>query len=60
MRVKVWGVLITLLVIFQSDALLGLERPGDEVLKQEKDPFLCLWSQHIPIKMKGTSRRLQG
>ncbi|WP_194972828.1 glycoside hydrolase family 3 N-terminal domain-containing protein [Aquiflexum lacus] len=42
MRVKVWGVLIALLVIFQSDAVLGLERSGSKVLKEDKDPFISL------------------
>ncbi|WP_373492618.1 glycoside hydrolase family 3 N-terminal domain-containing protein [Aquiflexum sp.] len=42
MRVKVWGVLIALLVIFQSDAVLGLERSDANVPKENKDPFNSL------------------
>jgi beta-N-acetylhexosaminidase len=42
MRIKVWGVLIALLVIFQSDAVLGLEKTHNNVSKKEKDLFLSL------------------
>jgi beta-glucosidase-like glycosyl hydrolase/CubicO group peptidase (beta-lactamase class C family) len=40
MRVKVWGVLLGLVVIFQSDALMGWEKSGLDSKLDEKDPLL--------------------
>jgi beta-glucosidase-like glycosyl hydrolase/CubicO group peptidase (beta-lactamase class C family) len=39
MRIKVWGLVTALLIIFQADAVMGLEKPGDERARVDKDPL---------------------
>lgn len=39
MRIKVWGILITILVIFQADAVLGWEKAGEDRKREERDPL---------------------
>ncbi|MCL6261632.1 serine hydrolase [Aquiflexum sp. TKW24L] len=40
MRIKVWGVLLGLVVIFQSDVLMGWERSALDSKLDEKDPLM--------------------
>lgn len=42
MRIKVWGILVGFLVIFQADAVMGLEKSEKNEPKRDKDPFLSL------------------
>ncbi|PRY89179.1 glycoside hydrolase family 3 N-terminal domain-containing protein [Mongoliibacter ruber] len=39
MRIKVWGILIGLMVVFQADAVLGLENGDEDRKREERDPF---------------------
>jgi beta-N-acetylhexosaminidase len=39
MRIKVWGILITLVVIFQADAVLGWEKATEDRKREERDPL---------------------
>lgn len=39
MRIKVWGILMGLVVIFQSDAVLGVEKSDDQDRREERDPL---------------------
>jgi beta-N-acetylhexosaminidase len=40
MRIKVWGILTALVIIFQADAVMGLEKPGEERKNREdRDPL---------------------
>jgi len=49
MRVKVWGVLIGMVVIFQSDALMGWEKSDLDSKLDKKDPLL---SQNLGRQME--------
>jgi beta-N-acetylhexosaminidase len=42
MRIKVWGLVTALLIIFQADAVMGLEKPGDERSRVDKDPLAAV------------------
>jgi len=39
MRIKVWGILITILVIFQADAVMGWEKATEDRKREERDPL---------------------
>ena len=39
MRIKVWGILLGLVVIFQSDVLMGWEKSNNDSKLDEKDPL---------------------
>lgn len=39
MRIKVWGILMGLLVLFQSDAVLGIEKSDDQERREARDPL---------------------
>ncbi|EOZ92289.1 Beta-hexosaminidase [Indibacter alkaliphilus LW1] len=40
MRIKVWAILIGVLVVFQADAVLGLEKAGDDKRREDRDPLV--------------------
>ncbi|MDX5478016.1 MAG: glycosyl hydrolase, partial [Cyclobacteriaceae bacterium] len=39
MRIKVWGILIALAVIFQADAVMGLEKASEDRKREDRDPL---------------------
>lgn len=39
MRIKVWGILMGLAVLFQSDAVWGVEKSDDQERREERDPL---------------------
>ena len=39
MRIKVWGILITLMVVFQADAVMGWEKVNEDRKREERDPL---------------------
>lgn len=39
MRIKVWGILIALMVIFQADAVMGLEKASEDRKREDRDPL---------------------
>lgn len=40
MRIKVWGILVGLLVIFQADVVLGWEKASEDRRREERDPLV--------------------